>query len=154
MKRSFVKLALVMFLVSVAQAALTADTHHEIKSIYWSDGDSGRITKPDGTVVKFRLDDWDAPETGAVGAAVGPAQCELERERGFAAKAFMVERTRAGATYTHNNERDGVPSRDALLVTIYVDGANIQDEAVKLGHLQQWLHDGSKALEDRPRWCD
>ena len=140
--------------LSIAGNAAAADTHHPVKNIYWSDGDSGRITKPDGTVIKFRLDDWDAPETGGVGAAVGPAQCELERDRGFQAKAYMVEKTRKNVTYTHNNERDSIPDRQALLVNLYVDGVNIKTEAISRGHLKRWLHNGSEPLEDRPDWCD
>lgn len=66
--------------VLIANCAQAQSEPREIKSIYWSDGDSGRITLLDGEVVKFRIDDWDAPETGGVGAAIGPAQCELERD--------------------------------------------------------------------------
>ena len=36
-----------------------------------------------GEVLKFRLNDIDAPETGGVGAAIGGAKCEKERELGF-----------------------------------------------------------------------
>ena len=101
-----------------ANGAQAQNVLNPVKSIYWSDGDSGRITLPDGQVVKFRIDDWDAPETGGVGAAVGPAQCELERERGYAAKEFMVNNTRSGVTFTDNNQRDNVPNRKALLLSL------------------------------------
>ena len=70
----------------VAEQPLRAGT--VAKTIYWSDGDSGRI---DG--MPFRLADIDAPETGGVGAR-GGAKCESERELGFAAKAWVVELTR------------------------------------------------------------
>ena len=136
-----------------ANGAQAQNVHNPVKSIYWSDGDSGRITLPDGQVVKFRIDDWDAPETGGIGAAVGPAQCELERERGYAAKEFMVSNTRASVTFTDNNQRDNVPNRKALLVHLYVDGASLIEKAVSKGHLKSWKHDGSKALEPRPDWC-
>ena len=136
-----------------ANGAQAQNVLNPVKSIYWSDGDSGRITLPDGQVVKFRIDDWDAPETGGVGAAVGPAQCELERERGYAAKEFMVNNTRSGVTFTDNNQRDNVPNRKALLVHLYVDGASLIEKAVSKGHLKSWKHDGSKALEPRPDWC-
>ena len=129
------------------------DAPKEIKSIYWSDGDSGRITLPDGAVVKFRIDDWDAPETGGVGAAIGAAQCELERERGYEAKAFMVNNTKSGVTFTDNNQRDNVPSRKALLVHLYVDGESLIENAANEGHLKSWKHDGSEALEPRPDSC-
>jgi len=124
---------------------------YAVKSIYWSDGDSGRITLPDDRVIKFRLDDWDAPETGGVGAAIGGAQCELERERGFASKAFMVENTRRNVSYATRGEYDGY---ERLLVDIIVDQAELAPKAFLAGHLKSWKHDGAKALEARPLWCD
>ena len=42
-----------------------------IKSIYWSDGGSGRITFDNGEIIPFRINDRDATETGGVGAAIG-----------------------------------------------------------------------------------
>lgn len=124
---------------------------YPIKSIYWSDGDSGRITHPDGTVTKFRLDDWDAPETGGVGAAIGAAQCELERKRGFASKAYMVENTRQNVYYATRDEYDGY---ERLLVDIIVDQAELAPRAYLAGHLKSWKHDGAKSLEKRPQWCE
>jgi len=121
-----------------------------ISSIYWSDGDSGRITLADLTVIKFRLDDWDAPETGGVGAAIGAAQCELERDRGFKSKEFMVENTRDGVSYVTSGESDNY---DRLLVDVLVDGIDIAPLAASKGHLKSWRHDGKKALESRPDWC-
>jgi len=121
-----------------------------ITSIYWSDGDSGRITLSDATVIKFRLDDWDAPETGGVGAAIGPAQCELERKRGFNSKDFMVENTREHVSYKTKGETDRY---ERLLVDIYVNGSDIALIAASKGHLKSWRHDGDKALEPRPSWC-
>ena len=139
-------------LLSCSQPAIEARTAPtEISSIYWSDGDSGRITKTDGTVIKFRLDDWDAPEAGGRGAAIGGAKCELERERGFESKAFMVENTRKGASYVARSEYDGY---ERLLFDILVDGADIAPLAEAHGHLKSWRHDGKKSLEPRPNWCD
>lgn len=69
-----------------------------IDSIYWSDGDSGRANK-----IPFRLNDGDAPETGGVGAAIGGAKCEAEREWGFRAKEFMVLETKDGEQVITNN---------------------------------------------------
>ena len=57
-----------------------------ISSIYWSDGDSGRINGS----IKFRLNDIDAPETGEVGAAIGGAKCEAERAKGFEPEAGLA----------------------------------------------------------------
>ena len=146
----------ILVLSSVLFAANCAQAQNEpkkVKSIYWSDGDSGRITLPNGETVKFRIDDWDAPETGGVGAAIGPAQCEQERVRGYAAKAFMVNNSKSGVTFTDNNQRDNVPSRKALLVHLYVDGESIIEKAANEGHLKSWKHAGAKALEPRPDWC-
>lgn len=129
---------------------MAAISTHPVKSIYWSDGDSGRITLPDDRVIKFRLDDWDAPETGGVGAAIGGAQCELERERGFASKAFMVENTRRNVSYATRGEYDGY---ERLLVDIIVDQAELAPKAFLAGHLKSWKHDGAKQIEKRPLWC-
>jgi len=57
-------------------------------SIYWSDGDSGRLGK-----LKFRLANVDAPETGSMKQR-GGAKCESERELGYEAKAYIVEFTK------------------------------------------------------------
>jgi len=53
-------------------------------SVYWSDGDSGRLGK-----MKFRLANIDAPETGSIKQR-GGAKCEYEREIGYEAKAYIV----------------------------------------------------------------
>ena len=59
-----------LFMVSACAPPYSASPPHQdiiISSIYWSDGDSGRINGS----IKFRLNDIDAPETGGVGAAIG-----------------------------------------------------------------------------------
>jgi len=122
-----------------------------IASIYWSDGDSGRITLADGTVIKFRLDDWDAPETGGVGAAIGGAKCEEERELGFRSKAFMVDHTRENASFTHKGEYD---RHERLLVTMFGKGQDLAPGAEAQGLLASWKHDGGRQLEPRPDWCE
>lgn len=71
---------------SFPEAEATKAVTQDITSIYWSDADSGRINGD----IKFRLNNVDAPETGGVGAAIGGAACELERERGFASKDWIV----------------------------------------------------------------
>ena len=87
----------ILFLASCSQAPVVPDIETDlikIKSIYWSDGDSGRITFASGETISFRINDRDAPETGGVGAAIGGAKCEKERELGFASKGWVVEYTR------------------------------------------------------------
>jgi len=86
-----VKYILPILLIYAASCDTTqAQDYKEIpaKSMYWSDGDRGRI---DG--MKFRLAaNIDAPEIGGVGAR-GGAKCGEERALGYEAKAFMIELT-------------------------------------------------------------
>lgn len=119
-----------------------------INSIYWSDGDSGRINGE----LKFRLNDVDAPETGGVGAAIGGAKCELERERGYEAKAWVVGFTRNAnlkVTAKHGQDR-----YERLVIDLSADGQNVGKAGLKAGHYKSWPHDGRKALTKRPSWCE
>ena len=114
-------------------------------SVYWSDGDSGRI---DG--MKFRLANIDAPETGGIGS-IGGAKCELERERGFEAKAFMVEATKGKVLQiTHSY---GPDRYDREVVDLSVDGQNLAEQAIEAGHIKPWPHKGRRALQPKPDWC-
>lgn len=82
-----------IFTLSACTASHSLDTQNDelvITSIYWSDGDSGRINGS----LKFRLNDIDAPETGGVGAAIGGAKCEAERAKGDESKAWVVAFTK------------------------------------------------------------
>lgn len=119
----------------------------EITSIYWSDGDSGRINGD----LKFRLNDVDAPETGGVGAAIGGAKCELERKRGYESKAWIVGLTRDAKleiTAKHGQDR-----YERLVIDLSADGRDIGQAGIITGHLKAWPHDGRKALAKRPKWC-
>ncbi|MGB3626067.1 MAG: thermonuclease family protein [Henriciella sp.] len=121
----------------------TSDT---VNSIYWSDGDSGRI---DGT--DFRLADVDAPETGGVGAAIGGAECEREREQGFEAKAFMVELTK-GADLEVTNKQ--APDRyGRIVLSLSAGGRDVAAAGLDAGMLRPWPHRGGRALTDKPDWC-
>ncbi len=115
------------------------------QSIYWSDGDSGRI---DG--MKFRLADVDAPETGGVGA-IGGAKCEAEREIGFEAKAFMVELTREADLVITSNSGPDRYERD--VITLSADGVDVGQAGIAAGHLGPWPHQGRRALTKKPDWC-
>lgn len=117
-----------------------------VRDIYWSDGDSGRING-----VPFRLSDVDAPETGGVGAAVGGAKCERERELGFAAKAFVVEETRAGQIVV--GAVVDVDRYDRVVVTLLDDDRDLGDLAVAAGHLRPWRWRNGRAVDPRPKWC-
>ncbi|MEM9375079.1 MAG: thermonuclease family protein [Pseudomonadota bacterium] len=115
------------------------------QSIYWSDGDSGRL---DG--MKFRLANVDAPETGGVGAR-GGAKCESERELGFDAKAFMVDLTRdAELVITGSN---GPDRYEREVITLSANGVDVAQAGIQAGHLEAWPHRGRRALADKPDWC-
>lgn len=136
-----------VFLITAACSDLQAATisSDPAQSIYWSDGDSGRI---DG--MKFRLADVDAPETGGVGA-IGGAKCEAEREIGFDAKAFMVELTRdADLVITSNSGADRY-ERD--VITLSANGVDVGQAGIEAGHLGPWPHKGRRALTRKPDWC-
>ena len=122
-----------------------------ITQIYWSDGDSGRITFISGETIPFRINHRDAPETGGVGAAIGGAKCEKERERGFASKGWVVEYTRSKElkiTKDHGEDRHG-----RKIIDISFNEQHLGDYGILLGHYRSWGHDGKKALEPRPDWC-
>ena len=127
------------------------DRTNLIDAIYWSDGDSGRLTFTNGETIPFRINDRDAPETGGVGAAIGGAKCEKERELGFAAKGWVVEHTRGAEleiTGDHGEDR-----YDRKIIDLSVNEQDLGDYGILLGHYRSWRHDGKKSLEPRPNWC-
>jgi endonuclease YncB( thermonuclease family) len=132
-------------------AAETPDlppTEWRIESIDWDDADSGTLNG-----VRFRLYSVDAPETGGVGAAVGAAECDLERERGLRAKSWMIEQTPPSTlqiTATHGYDKMREPR---LLVDLAANGQDIGKAGISAGHLQPWPHRGSKSLAAKPDWC-
>jgi len=123
----------------------------EIGSIYWSDGDSGRISMNDGPVLKFRLNDIDAPETGGVGAAIGGAKCEAERALGFESKAWVVEFTRDAKLIVSGEH--GYDRHERLIIDIEANDNDVGEAGIEAGVYQSWRHDGKKQLEKRPVWC-
>ena len=128
---------------SPVQETLTPET--EIKTIYWSDGDSGRLNKS-----KFRLANVDAPETGSLKQR-GGAKCELEREKGYEAKAYIVALTKNG---TVKVERDyGYDRYQRLVVDLSVDGVDVGERAIADGILKPWPHRNNRALFAKPDWC-
>lgn len=114
-------------------------------SIYWSDGDSGRLGK-----LKFRLANIDAPETGSMKQR-GGAECESERAIGYEAKAFIVEFTK---DKTISIVRDyGEDRYGRLVVDLEADGADVAKAGVNAGHLRDWLHIKGRAQSPKPDWC-
>lgn len=134
-----------ILVAACAEPDTAAITATPASSIYWSDGDSGRV---DG--MKFRLANVDAPETGGVGAR-GGAKCEAERELGFDAKAFMVELTRDAELIITGNS--GPDRYDRDVITLSANGTDVARAGVEAGHLGEWPHKGRRALTKKPDWC-
>lgn len=120
-----------------------------VTQIYWSDADSGMINGE-----RFRLSNIDAPETGGVGAAIGAAKCEKERERGFAAKEFMVEFTRDKELKISASYGDDNMPEPRLLIDLLANGESVAEKGIEAGFLKAWPHDGTKALAPKPDWCE
>ncbi|MEO1029655.1 MAG: thermonuclease family protein [Pseudomonadota bacterium] len=137
---------LLALVVASCSAASQEDANERTDtSIYWSDGDSGRI---DG--MKFRLANVDAPETGGVGAR-GGAKCESERVLGFEAKAFMVELTRGAVLEVTSNSGPDRYGRE--VITLSANGVDVSEAGLGAGVLGTWPHRGRKALKPKPDWC-
>lgn len=133
-------LAIAALLFSVAARATT----DQGLTVYWSDADSGRLS--DGT--RFRLHGVDAPETGGIGAR-GGAECEAERELGYAAKAAAVELTRNTGLRVARDY--GVDRFGRLVVDLAdLDGNDVANALIAQGVLQSWDYDAGQA---KPDWC-
>lgn len=114
-------------------------------SIYWSDGDSGRING-----APFRLANVDAPETGGVGGR-GGAKCEKERILGYEAKEYIVGFTRGKAleiTRQYGEDRYG-----RIVIDLSADGEDVGQAGIAAGHLKPWPHVNGKAQTRKPDWC-
>ncbi|MCR9077664.1 MAG: thermonuclease family protein [Hyphomonadaceae bacterium] len=141
----WIMLPVFLVVVACADPQAATITTEPASSIYWSDGDSGRI---DG--MKFRLANVDAPETGGVGAR-GGAKCEAEREIGFDAKAFMVELTRDAELVITSNS--GPDRYEREVITLAANGVDVGEAGIEAGHLGPWPHKGRRALAKKPDWC-
>ena len=114
-------------------------------SIYWSDGDSGRLNG-----VKFRLANIDAPETGSLKQR-GGAKCEAERKLGYDAKAFLVEFTRGKEIKIVRDY--GKDRYDRLVVELSADGFDVARAALDAGHIKPWPFKNGRAQALKPDWC-
>ncbi|QYI99714.1 thermonuclease family protein [Thalassovita mediterranea] len=101
--------------------------------------------------MEFRLADVDAPETGGVGAAIGGAECERERELGYEAKQFMVQLTNDAELAI--TDRDATDRYGRLVLSLSANGEDVAQAGINAGYLAPWPHDGSRALSDKPNWC-
>ena len=115
-------------------------------SIYWSDGDSGRI---DG--VKFRLANIDAPETGRIGQRSG-AKCTEEVELGIQAKAFVISLTNVANLSIIKNY--GEDRYDRLVIDLSVNGEDIAAIGTRKGFYKSWKHENGRSVEKKPSWCN
>lgn len=149
MKHLLLTLLVFLFAFSFAQVSeANEETIYEGQThtqIYWSDGDSGRLSG-----LKFRLNSIDAPETAyrKVGKS---AECDKEIELGYLSKAFMLDLTK-GQTVTvdkfYEFDRWG-----RAVVDLSVNGQDIAQTGMKSDALRSWKHKKGRALEKRPDWC-
>ena len=93
-----------------------------------------------------------APETGGVGAAIGGAKCEKERELGYLAKEWAVTFTKDAETLITGNH--GQDRYDRHIFDLSANGQDVGQAGIAAGVYGSWKHDGKKALEKRPMWCD
>ena len=129
---------------AASASAATATTSTEIPlTVYWSDGDSGRLS--DGT--KFRLHGIDSPETGSMKQR-GGAKCEAERVLGFEAKEAALELTR-GKQVTVSETR-GTDRYERTVVRLEIDGKDVATLLVAGGTHKTWDYDGR---QKKPDWC-
>ena len=127
------------------QAQASTDLTQTYTSIYWSDGDSGRLGD-----LKFRLANIDAPETRSLKQR-GGAKCEAEREIGYDAKAFLVTFTK-GKTLTITKDYD-TDIYDRLVIDLAADGIDVAAAGIEAGHLRSWPHKKGRAQAPKPDWC-
>lgn len=131
------------FYASQSASAAASATLSEPITVYWSDGDSGRLS--DGT--KFRLHGIDSPETGSMKQR-GGAKCESERVLGFEAKEAALELTRN--RQVRISETRGEDRYDRMVVRLDVDGKDVASLLVAGGTHRTWDYDGR---QKKPDWC-
>jgi endonuclease YncB( thermonuclease family) len=117
-----------------------------VTSIYWHDGDSGKVNGKD-----FRLADVDAPETGGVGSING-ARCDAERAAGFAAKAWILDATKGKRLMiTGGDAKRDKWDRDVL--TLSVNGQDLGAMGVAAGVLKPYVFENGRSKTKKPKWC-
>jgi endonuclease YncB( thermonuclease family) len=112
-------------------------------TVYWSDGDSGRLS--DGT--KFRLHGIDSPETGSMKQR-GGAKCEAERSLGYMAKEAALELTRGKTVVVA--EMRGLDRYKRTVVRLSLGDEDVAALLVDGGTHRAWDYDGR---QKKPDWC-
>ncbi|MCA8901512.1 MAG: thermonuclease family protein [Hyphomonas sp.] len=129
--------------IAIAAQSANSATLPESGTVYWSDGDSGRLANG----VKFRLHNIDAPETGSLKQR-GGAKCEVERVLGYDAKAAVLDLTRGKAlTVTQDYGPDRYKRR---VVDLSLDGQDLATLLIDGGSHAFWDYDGGAP---KPDWC-
>ena len=128
---------------SSTTASAATETQSAALTVYWSDGDSGRLS--DGT--KFRLHGIDSPETGSMKQR-GGAKCEAERELCFEAKEAALELTR-GKTVRVRETR-GEDRYERTVLSLDLEGQDVASLLVAGGTHRTWDYDGR---QKKPDWC-
>ncbi|MEP1229092.1 MAG: hypothetical protein ABJG88_00305 [Litorimonas sp.] len=82
---------------------------------------------------------------------LGGAKCELERERGYEAKEWIVGFTRN--VEVSITQEYGLDKYERLVLDLSVSGEDLDQVGITLGYLKPWLHKGRKALSKKPDWC-
>lgn len=131
------------YATNAASASAATGTEAPKLTVYWSDGDSGRLS--DGT--KFRLHGIDAPETGSMKQR-GGAKCEHERVLGFEAKEAALELTR-GREVIVSDVRD-TDRYGRTVVRLDLGGKDLASLLVAGGTHAAWDYDGR---QKKPDWC-
>lgn len=131
------------YFASQSASAASVAAEGEELTVYWSDGDSGRLS--DGT--KFRLHGIDSPETGSLKQR-GGAKCESERALGFEAKEAALELTRGETVRVSENL--GPDRYERTVVHLELDGKDVAALLVAGGTHKTWDYDGR---EKKPDWC-
>lgn len=140
-KHNFLFFALLPAVLPTACSDLPVQSATEI---YWGDGDSGEL---DGA--RFRLADFDAPETGPVGSERG-AKCIEELRLGRAATDYMRTQTQSSVITYVVLDKDRY---DRLVVRLFVDGVALEQTGLNAGHLRPWPHLDVKPVRSKPDWC-
>jgi len=81
----------------------------------------------------------------------GRSKCELEREKGYDAKAYIVALTKSGKVKIVRDY--GYDRYQRLVVDLSVDGVDVGERAIADGILKAWPHRSGRALSAKPDWC-